>query len=113
MKIDRAVLGAAALLAVFGGPWFVHQIRTLPQASHLAARAGQRIVTLEVSGMRSDSCERAIASELSAVAGVTAAEVRLAMARAYVVAAHDVADTSLVAAVARAGPGYRALVVNK
>ena len=113
MKVDRAVLGAAALLAVFGGPWFVRQIRSLPQPSHLAARSDQRIVTLEVTGMRSESCERAISDSLKTVAGVTATEVRLGMSRAYVVAARQVADSSLVAAVARAGAQYRAAVVAK
>ena len=113
MKLDRAVLGAAALLAVFGGPWFVRQLRSLPQARHLAARADQRIVTLEVSGMRSDSCERAIAGALRTVEGVSAVEVRMGMSRAYVVAARSVADSALVAAVGSAGTQYRTQVVAK
>ena len=43
-------LVAAVLVLAIGGPAIVRQLRTLP-AKSLAARAGERIVTLEVAGM--------------------------------------------------------------
>lgn len=91
----------------------MRQLQSLPPAHHLEARATQRIVTIEVTGMREASCERDIAAGLAAVAGVTAAEVRRGMERAYVVVTPDVADSSLVAAIEGAGEGYAARVVAK
>lgn len=113
MKLDRVVLAAALLLAVFGGPWLVRQMRTLPQAHHLAARSDQRIVTIEVSGMKCESCEKGIAGELAAVPGVAATEVRHTMQRAYVVVDRSVPDSALVAAIEQAGEEFVAQVVQK
>lgn len=113
MKLDRIVLAAALLLAVFGGPWLVGQLRSLPQAHHLAARSDQRIVTIEVTGMKCESCEKGIAGELATVPGVAATEVRHTMERAYVVADRSVPDSALVSAIELAGEDFRARVVQK
>ena len=99
------------LLSV-GGPWLIHQLRTLPRPPVLAARASQRIVTLEVGGMRCAGCAATVKGNLAAVSGVSTVEVRLAQQRAYVVCASAVADTALLGAVERAGPGFLAGVVS-
>ncbi len=113
MKLDRVVLFVALLLAVFGGPWLVRQLRTLPQAHHLAARSDQRIVTIAVTGMQCESCENGIAGELAAVPGVAATEVRRSMQRAYVVVDRSVPDSALVSAIEMAGEEFTAEVVQK
>jgi copper chaperone CopZ len=91
-----------------GGPWIVRQIRSLPRPVALAARADQRIVTLDVGGMTCAGCAGKVMEELQAVKGVSTAEVRLAQRRAYVVCDRSVPDTALTAAVGRAGPGFLA-----
>jgi Cu+-exporting ATPase len=96
-----------------GGPWLFHQLRTLPHARALAARANQRIVTLEVGGMTCAGCTAAVEAKLVNVPGVSAVDVRLKQRRAYVVCGRGVADTALTAAVGRAGPGFLAAVVPK
>jgi len=96
-----------------GGPWFVGQLRSLPKASTLAARSDQRIVTLEISGMTCAGCSAKIQSSLAAVPGVATAEVRLKQDRAYVVCDRAIADSTLLGAVGRAGPGYLAAVVTR
>jgi len=103
-------LGLIALVAF--GPWLVREVRSLPRASVLAARADQRVVTLDVGGMTCSGCAAKIQSELQAMPGVSAVEVRLPQRRAYVVCAPSVADTALTAAVGRAGPGYLASVAR-
>jgi len=104
-----AVVIGVVLLAV-AGPWIVHQVRTLPHAGALAARADQRIVTLEVGGMTCKGCAGTVRGTLATVPGVTGVDVRFAQRRAYVVCEKGVADSSLTAAVSRAGPGFLATV---
>lgn len=103
---------AVALLAVIG-PWVVHELRTLPGAAPLADRSAQRIVTLEVNGMTCAACEASIRAELERSPGVATCEVRRGQARAYVVVDAATPDSSLVAAVRRAGGGFWAQVVEK
>ncbi len=103
---NRVALVAGALALLVGGPWLAVQLRALPGAGALAARAHQRVVTLEVGGMHCSACEAQVRSSLAAVPGVSAVEVRLAQRRAYVVCAPAVADSALVGAVDRAGPGF-------
>ena len=107
-----AIAVGVVVLAV-GGPWLVREVRTLPGPLALAARASQRIVTLEVGGMKCAGCAAAVKGKLAAVAGVSAVEVRLAQQRAYVVCARAVSDTALTGAVGRAGPGFLAGVVSR
>ena len=115
----RSTVGNTVALVVVvvglavGGPWFVAQLRTLPKAGALAARSDQRIVTLEISGMTCAGCSAKIQSSLAALPGVTTAEVRLKQDRAYVVCEKAVADSTLLGAVGRAGPGYLAAIVTK
>ena len=104
------VAGVIALAAV--GPWLVGELRTLPRPHALAARAGERVVTLEVGGMTCAGCAAKVHGELSRVAGVSAVEVRLRQDRAYVVCDPAVADTALVGAVHRAGPGFLAAIAS-
>lgn len=115
--MKRDILNAAALVAgllvlAVGGPVIVRQLRTLPSTS-LAARAGERIVTLEVAGMTCAGCASSLQSRLAGIAGVSTAAVRYQQRRAYVVCGRGVADTTLVAAVARAGPGFSAAVTTR
>ena len=106
-----AVIAGVIAVAV-AGPWLVHQLRTVPRGA-LAARAEQRIVTLEVGGMTCRGCAATVQAKLASVPGVAAADVRFPERRAYVVCERGVADTSLTGAVGRAGPGFLAAVVPK
>ena len=54
-----------------------------------------------------------VRAQIAALHGVSAVEVRLRQKRAYVVCDRAVADTTLVAAVERPGPAYRAAVVAR
>lgn len=104
------VVGVLALAVL--GPWLVGQVRSLPQSRTLAARADQRIVTLEVGGLTCARCAGAVSLSLTAVPGVTTADVRFGERRAYVVCDRSVADTTLTSAVRRAGPGFLAAVAG-
>jgi len=104
LGIVVAVVAVVALAV--GGPWLVRQVRTLPRPVALAARADQRIVTLDVGGMTCAGCAAKVTEQLTAVKGVTTAEVRLGQRRAYVVCEKTVSDTALTAAIGRAGPGF-------
>lgn len=95
------------LLAAFG-PMLVREVRSLPRPRQLAARAGARIATLDIGGMHCSGCVAQVRSELEHVPGVSAAEVRLQDGRATVVCDPTVADTALISAVHRAGPGFTA-----
>lgn len=101
---------AALVLLAAGGPWLLGQLRSLPGSRALAARAGQRVVTLDVGGMTCSGCASRVHEELAAVRGVRAAEVRLAQRRAYVVCERTVPDSALVQAIAHAGPGFQGAV---
>jgi len=105
-------LVAGVLVLAVGGPVIVQQLRTLP-AKTLAARANERIVTLEVGGMTCSGCASSVQARLAGIAGVSTAAVRYAQRRAYVVCGREVADTTLVAAVARAGPGFSAAITSR
>ncbi len=110
---NRIALGVAAVALAVGGPWLARELRSLPGAGALAARAHQRVVTLEVGGMHCPACEQQVRAGLGAVPGVSTVEVRLAQHRAYVVCARGVPDTALVGAVGRAGPGFLGAVVAR
>ena len=106
-----ALVIAVVVLAV-GGPWLAREIASLPHGS-LAARANQRIVALEIGGMTCSGCAAKVQSELVAVPGVTASDVRLKQRRAYVVCARTVPDSLLIGAVQRAGPGFLAAIATR
>lgn len=103
----------AVLALAIGGPLLVRELRTLPKAKTLVARADQRIVTLEVGGMTCAGCAASVQGNLTTVPGVSAVDVRLGQDRAYVVCERDVADSALTSAIHRAGPGFIAAVVRK
>ena len=105
------VVGVVALAVV--GPWLWREVRDLPGRRALAARADQRIVTLDVGGMTCAGCAAKVQGELAAVPGVSAVHVRLGQERAYVVCARDLADSVLVSAVSRAGPSFGASVLGE
>jgi copper chaperone CopZ len=105
------VVGVLAL--ALGGPWLVSEVKSLPEHRALAARAGERVVTLEVGGMTCSGCAAKVREELSDTPGVSAVQVRLKQERAYVVCPPEVADSTLVAAVHRAGPGFAAAIVER
>ena len=107
--LNVAALVAGVLVMAVGGPPLVQQLRMLPPRSQ-AARANERVVTLEVAGMTCAGCAKSVQSGLAGVAGVSTATVRFPRRRAYVVCDRGVADTTLVAAVQRAGLGFSAVV---
>ena len=107
-----AIAGGLLVLGV-GVPLLVGQVNSLPGGGALAARADERIVTLQVAGMTCEGCVGAVQAELATTAGVSTAEVRLEQERAYVVVSPDVPDSALTGAVSRAGPGFFARVVLK
>ena len=115
MRRDLINIGALVtivLVLALGGPWLVRQVRSLP-GTKLAARSDQRIVTLEVGGMTCSGCASAVEAKLAEIPGVATVAVRLQQRRAYVVCDRAVADTSLVAAVHRAGPGFLAAPTSR
>jgi hypothetical protein len=77
------VMGVVALTV--GGPWLIGHLRSLPSGKTLAARADQRIVTLEVGGMTCGGCAATVKSRLADLPGVRTVEVRYPQRRAYVV----------------------------
>ena len=113
MKSDLLNVGAivaGVLLLAAGGPWLAGELRSLPHPARLAARGGERIVTLDVGGMTCKVCAGAVKGKLDAVPGVHTVDVRVGERRAYVVCDRAVADTALTAAVHRAGGGFSAEV---
>ena len=71
-----------------------------------------RLVTIEVGGMTCAGCVDKIQGELSRVPGVKRVEVSLGRRRAAVLCDGSIADTTLVAAVRRAGPQYLGLILD-
>jgi copper chaperone CopZ len=110
--LDVFAIVIAVIAFAIGGPWLVGQLRSLPKAEALAARAEQKIVTIEVGGMTCQGCAASVQARLTTVPGVANATVRFAQRRAYVVCDKTVADTTLTAAVHRAGPGFLASVTS-
>jgi copper chaperone CopZ len=108
---NGVALAVAVLVLAIGGPWLVRELRSLPAPHHLAARADQRIVTLEVGGMTCSACAATIEGELATLPGVSEADIRVTERRAYVLCDKDLADTTLVSAVHRAGAGFFASIV--
>src|SRR5688500_10963845 len=85
-----ALVGGVVGLAV-GGPWRARELRSLPRPQALAARSGQRIVTLQVGGMTCGGCAAAVQTRLAALSGVSTVDVRYQQGRAYVVCDRAVA----------------------
>ena len=112
VKWNAMALVAGVLVLALATPWLVHQMRTLPHAGDLAARADQRIVSLEVGGMTCPACVAAVQGSLQQVSGVSTVEVRLNERRAFIVCDRGVQDSTLTAAVHRAGPGFLAGVAS-
>ena len=110
--LNAAALAASLLVLAVGGPLLVRQLKGLPPKA-LAARAGERIVTLEVAGMTCSGCAASVRSSIAGVTGVSTVAVRLQQRRAYIVCDRAVADTAMVAAVHRAGPGFSAAVASR
>jgi len=140
--LNIALAVAAVLLLAAGGAALVERARA-PHVSRVAAPAaipeGARLVTLEVSGITCANCASRITREVEATAGVRSCGMDLkpgrafapaplsagapagAVARLWVLCDRAIADTSLVAAVGRAGAGagsgsvfaYAARVVSR
>lgn len=107
---NGVALAVGVVALALGGPWLLRQVRSLPGEEALAARAGQRIVTLEVGGMTCGACAAKVHGELASVPGVSAVAVRLKQDRAYVVCSPALPDSALISAVRRAGPGFVAAI---
>jgi copper chaperone CopZ len=110
--LNVVALVAGVLVLAVGGPVIVRQLRSLPPAA-IAARADERIVTLEVTGMTCSGCASTVQARLAGIEGVSTAAVRYAQRRAYVVCGRDVADSTLIAAVARVGSGFSAAITSR
>lgn len=102
-----ALVAGVVVLATLG-PVLVRAIGSLPHPRELAARADARVVSLDIGGMTCSGCAARVREELRSVQGVSAADVRLSDQRAVVVCAKSVADSALISAVHRAGPGFTA-----
>ena len=111
--LSVAILVAGVLALTVAVPWLWSELRSLPPGSSLAARSGERIVTLEVKGMTCGGCAAQVEKRLAGLAGVSAVRVRHRSERAYVVCRRDVGDMALVAAVADAGASFHARVISK
>jgi len=96
-----ALLACVAIAAIAGVLW-LH--RPAPAAG---------VVVLEVGGMQCSACVEKVHRELSKVPGVRKVDVDLTAQRAVVRTSCPVADSSLTAAVRRAGPEYLGLVVSR
>ena len=110
--LNIAALVAGVLVLAVGGPVIVRQLKTLPPAA-LAARSGERIVTLEVAGITCSGCASKVEATLAGIDGVSTAAVRYAQRRAYVVCGPGVPDSALVAGVARVGRGFSAAITAR
>jgi copper chaperone CopZ len=84
-----------------------------PAASATTATVASREVTLEVGGMVCQSCVEKVQRQLASVPGVRGVAVNLERQQARVECDAGVADTSLTAAVRRAGPDYLGFVVTQ
>ncbi len=93
---------AFIVIAAIGGVLWLH--RPAPAAG---------VVVLEVGGMQCSSCVEKVHRELSKVPGVRKVDVDLTAQRAVVRTSGPVADSTLTAAVRRAGPEYLGLVVSR
>ena len=106
-----ALVALVIVLAVVG-PWLWREVRDLPGRRALAARADERVVTLDVGGMTCSACAAKVQGTLASVPGVSAVQVRLGQDRAYVVCERTLPDSVLVSAVGRAGPSFGASVLG-
>ena len=111
--LNSLAMVAAVLVLAVGGPWLFGQLKGLQSPGELAARSGERIVTLEVAGMTCGGCASRVHGELASLDGVSKVEVRLGQDRAYVVCSPTLSDSLLVAAVGRAGPNFLSRVVTR
>ena len=111
-----ALAVVAVLSLAVGGPYLVQRLRA--SAAHAVAsalpgvQAGQKRVTLHLSGIRCANCASRITRELEATPGVVSAAVDVGADRATVVCERQLADTSLVLAVARAGKEFAASIAG-
>lgn len=107
-KLNAIALALAVLVLGGAGPWVARELARLPEHRALVARAGERVVVLDVGGMTCAGCARSVRSALSQVPGVSAVEVSATRGSATVVCAPGVPDSTLTAAVREAGPGFLA-----
>ena len=112
LNIALAVM--AVLLLAVAGPTLVERLRRPAARSSAStlpvAQAGQKRVTLEISGMVCAKCSERVTRELESTPGVAACDVDVDAHRATVVCDRELADTSLVGAVGRAGSEFAATV---
>jgi copper chaperone len=111
--LNAIALALTVLVLATAGPWLVHEIATLPAPHALAARAGERVVVLDVGGMTCSGCARSVRGALAGVPGVSGVDVRRESGRALVVCRREVPDSALTAAVHRAGPGFLGAVLTR
>lgn len=114
--LNIALAVVSVLLLAVGGPYVVERLqRRAPLGASgglPAAAAGQKRVTLHISGMMCANCASRITRELEATIGVAATEIDVDRRRATVLCDRQVADTALVHAVARAGQEFEASVAG-
>jgi copper chaperone CopZ len=101
-RLPLAVALAAIAALALGGVLWLH--RPAPAAG---------VVVLEVGGMQCSACVEKVHHELVQVPGVKQVDVDLTAQRAVVRTSRPVADSTLTAAVRRAGPEYLGLVLSR
>ena len=109
-----------AIVAVIGFIAFAVYLANSPHATRdqvsgvsSSSPNASRLVTLEVGGMVCAACVAKVKTTLAEVPGVSRVEVNLADQKARVYCGAPVADSSLTAAVRRAGPDYLGFVVDR
>jgi copper chaperone CopZ len=112
-----AILVALAAFSAGAGYWALRPApraapTTVSSSSRPASAGPSRAVTIEIGGMVCAACAEKIQHQLAAVEGVQRVEVDLARRRADVLCEGSVADTTLTAAVRRAGPEYLGLILG-
>ena len=104
---------AGVLVLALGLPWLTRELSSLRLSPAPHARAGERRVTLEIGGMTCRGCAARVEQRLSALPGVTTAQVRHRSGRAYVVCRPELSEAALIAAVSGGGATFTARVVPR
>ena len=111
LNIALAIM--TALLLVVGGAWLYGRLHAPGAGAAAVIPATQKRVTLEVGGMYCGNCATKVSEQLQGTPGVNGCEVDADAKRVWVNCERGVAESTLVAAVRRAGDEYTARVVMR
>ena len=110
---STSLLVAGVLVLAVALPWLTRELGSIRLGPMPDARAGERRVTLEIDGMTCGGCAAKVEQRLTAVPGVTVADVRHRSGKAYVVCRRELSDAALTAAVSGTGAAFTARVVPR